>query len=46
LNFQGVLLAYLVVLGWQAFNEWLKISKEKKDEIQVITQMLHNASLM
>ena len=30
----------------EAFNFWLKISEEKKGEIQVITQMLHNASLM
>lgn len=30
----------------EAFNLWLKIPDDKKAEIQVITQMLHNASLM
>ena len=30
----------------EAFNYWLKIPEDKKGEIQVITQMLHNASLM
>lgn len=30
----------------QAFNVWLKIADEKKEAVQVITQMLHNASLM
>lgn len=30
----------------EAFNYWLKIPDDKKGEIQVITQMLHNASLI
>jgi hypothetical protein len=30
----------------QAFNAWLKISDAKMEEVKVITQMLHNASLM
>lgn len=30
----------------EAFNDWLKIPHDKKEEVQVITQMLHNASLL
>ena len=30
----------------QAFNTWLHVPEDKKAEIQDITQMLHNASLL
>ncbi|KAL5509033.1 hypothetical protein EMCRGX_G004314 [Ephydatia muelleri] len=30
----------------EAFNLWMKIPEEKRVEVQLITQMLHNASLM
>ena len=33
-------------VGVQAFNTWLQVPDDKKEEIQVVTQMLHNASLM
>ena len=30
----------------QAFDYWLKVPKEKREEVADITQMLHNASLL
>lgn len=36
----------LLAVYVQAFNYWLKIPEDKKAAIQVVTQMLHNASLL
>ena len=37
---------YFPCIYIQAFNKWLRIPEDKKKEVQEITQMLHNASLV